>query len=62
MIDWQSIGLDAAKEILLAGARYLVSQGEDPKALLNAELDAADAVAVAELRAIDAAEAKEEGE
>lgn len=58
-IDWEAIGLEVAKELVVAGAKYIQSQGTDPHALLNAELDAADAAAIAELKAIDDAEGEE---
>lgn len=47
----QDIALDVLKASFIAVAKYLQSAGHDPKALLNAQLDAADAAAAAELEA-----------
>lgn len=46
------IALEAGKKLFIALGKYLATMGEDPKALLNAQLDAADAGAVAELESL----------
>lgn len=50
-INWEAIGLEAAERLVVAGAKYILSRGKDPRALLDAELDAADAAAIAEIQA-----------
>lgn len=50
-LNLESIAIDLLKSAFVAIAKYLQTSGTDPKALLNAELDAADAAAVAELEA-----------
>jgi hypothetical protein len=48
----EEILIDAAAASFIAAAKFLVAAGKDPKALLNAELDAADIAAFAELAAL----------